>query len=166
MDIHIAPVFTNFEAHGAWTFWTLVVSVLSSNRPWGVCRLRCQVCVGYRAKSVARTHLCPHLIYPCIPGKVREGKCLAQGHKCYDWDLNPHSDNIWTEVRCTRTLGRGTLSTHPIHLTLSQRHITPKMADHGQRVASVPGINTCTPLVLMFLLKDWVLVRFMGLTPL
>ncbi len=39
-----------------------------------------------------KNHLCPHR-YPFYPW-WREAfivMCLAQGHKCHDWDLNPHS---------------------------------------------------------------------------
>ena len=38
-------------------------------------------------------------------------KCLAQGHKRRDWDLNPHSDNARTWVQCTRPLGHDTHNT-------------------------------------------------------
>ena len=40
-------------------------------------------------------------------GYTEVRKCLPQGHKCHDWDLNQHPDVLTTRTRvwCTKRLG-------------------------------------------------------------
>ncbi len=65
--------------------------------------LCCQVCSA-TSKINHKSHLCPHRC-PFTPGwrEAIIAQCLAQGHKCHDWDSNPQPDDIAASarVRCT-----------------------------------------------------------------